>query len=65
MKYIPRFFNHYCRWCGKAYFSLKPTDRDGFHSKACKQAHHRAYQKYVTGKHQAGSRSRPLDTDIG
>ena len=38
----------YCRWCGNEYTPVKQTDRDGFDTKACKQAHHRAYKKYVT-----------------
>lgn len=38
----------YCRWDGKTYKPLKKTDRDGFCCPACKQAHHRAYKKYVT-----------------
>ena len=40
----------YCRWCGETYRPKKRTDRDGFCSTAHKQAHHRAYNKYVTGK---------------
>ena len=40
----------YCRWCGCEYEPAKQTDRDGFCKKACKQAHHRAYKKYVTLK---------------
>jgi len=37
----------YCRWDGKQYRPLKETDRDGFCCPACKQAHHRAYKKYI------------------
>ena len=40
----------YCRWCGNEYTPAKQTDRDGFCAKACKQALHRAYKKYVTLK---------------
>jgi len=38
----------YCRWDGKQYKPIKETDRDGFCCPACKMAHHRAYNKYVT-----------------
>ena len=38
----------YCRWDGKSYRPKQETDRDGFCSPACKQAHYRAYKKYVT-----------------
>jgi len=37
-----------CRWCGGIYYAMKPIDRDGFCTKACKQAHYRAHKKYVT-----------------
>jgi len=40
----------FCRWCGNTYKPLKDTDRDGFCSPACKQAHHRAYKKYIEWK---------------
>jgi len=43
----------HCRWCGKAYTATKPKGKDGFDTKACKQAHYRAFKKYVTGKRQA------------
>lgn len=43
-------FGKHCRWCGKAYLAVKPIGGDGFCSPACKQAHHRAYHKYVTTK---------------
>ena len=43
-------YYRFCRWCGDSYTTLKRTDRDGFCTKACKQAHHRAYKKYVTLK---------------
>ncbi len=36
----------FCRWCGTPYRPRKETDRDGFCSPKCKQAHHRAYKKY-------------------
>lgn len=39
---------HYCRWCQKPYESKKDTVKDGFCSFLCKQAHYRAYKKYVT-----------------
>ncbi len=38
----------YCRWCGYEYKPENETDRDGFCCSAHKQAHHRAYKKYVT-----------------
>ena len=38
----------YCRWCGRKYEASKPIGRDGFCSPPCKQAHYRAYKKYVT-----------------
>lgn len=38
----------YCRWCGVKYCEGKRTERDGFCCAAHKQAHHRAYKKYVT-----------------
>lgn len=40
----------WCRWCGNAYKAKRPVDRDGFCKKACKQAHYRAFKKYVTVK---------------
>lgn len=40
----------FCRWCGKQYTAKKPVDRDGFCCFAHKQAHYRAYKKYVTAK---------------
>ena len=42
----------YCRWDGKSYRPKQETDRDGFCSPACKQAHYRAYKKYVTQQDQ-------------
>jgi len=43
-------YDKHCRWCGKQYHAHKPHDRDGFCKTACKQAHYRAYKKYVTTK---------------
>jgi len=43
-----RIFKH-CRWCEKRYFRHQPHGRDGFCCAAHKQAHYRAYKKYVTG----------------
>lgn len=40
----------HCRWCGKAYQASQPVGKDGFCSSLCKQAHYRAYKKYVTTK---------------
>lgn len=39
----------FCRWCGDLYKPLEKTERDGFCCSKHKQAHHRAYKKYVTG----------------
>lgn len=45
----PQYENvKHCRWCGQTYKAKKPTDRDGFDKPRCKQAHYRAYKKYVT-----------------
>ena len=52
-------YDKYCRWCGKAYKAKAPIGKDGFHSNACKMAHHRAYKKYVTAKRPAGRQTRP------
>jgi len=38
----------HCKWCGKGYEATKPAFGDGFCSGAHKQAHYRAYKKYVT-----------------
>ena len=38
----------HCRWCGLGYRAIRPRGRDGFCCPACKQAHYRAYKKYVT-----------------
>jgi len=38
----------HCRWCGCPYTAKKPHDKDGFCIPAHKQAHYRAYKKYVT-----------------
>lgn len=40
----------YCRWCGNQYKGTKPVGKDGFCRDACKQAHYRAYKKYVTAE---------------
>lgn len=44
----------HCRWCGTQYSARKPHYRDGFCCKSCKQAHYRAYKKYVTQLQSAG-----------
>lgn len=49
----------HCRWCGKGYYATKPFDRDGFGNKAHKQAHYRAYKKYVTAKSLAAGKRYP------
>jgi len=43
-------YEHFCRWCNQSYNSKKPHPSSGFCSTAHKQAHYRAYKKYVTGK---------------
>ena len=48
---------NFCRWCGKTYKPLEFAERDGFCCSAHKQAHHRAYKKYVTGLQLHGSSS--------
>lgn len=40
----------HCRWCGKVYFACQPVGRSGFCIPAHKQAHYRAYKKWVTGR---------------
>ncbi|GAI71348.1 unnamed protein product [marine sediment metagenome] len=40
----------HCRWCGEPYRASRPIGRDGFCTGKCKQAHYRAYKKYVTAK---------------
>lgn len=40
----------HCRWCGKHYNAAQPHGKDGFCCPGHKQAHHRAYRKYVTSK---------------
>lgn len=56
---ICRYYHRrkHCRWCGKSYIGSYPIDRDGFHSAACKQAHYRAYKKYVTATDQVRGES--------
>lgn len=39
---------HYCHWCGKQYAAKKDRLQARFCCKAHKQAHYRAYKKYVT-----------------
>lgn len=41
---------HSCRWCGKYYISKKDLKKDGFCCTEHKQAHYRAYKRYVTQK---------------
>ena len=48
----------HCRWCGKPYMAVKPVGKDGFHLPRCKQAHYRAYKKYVTASPQRNPRLR-------
>lgn len=45
--------SRHCRWCGNQYHASRPIGKDGFCKSACKQAHHRAYKKYVTAKQPA------------
>lgn len=40
----------HCRWCGILYNAAQPLNQDGFCCPAHKQAHYRAYKKYVTAK---------------
>lgn len=40
----------HCRWCGKQYYGKQPVGKDGFCSGRHKQAHYRAYKKYVTSE---------------
>jgi len=47
MRYF-RYNSKHCRWCGNEYKANKPTGRDGFCCGICKQAHWRAFKKYVT-----------------
>lgn len=63
MGYILPNTGKHCRWCGIYYAAKKPVGRDGFHSAGCKQAHHRAYKKWVTARpasadHAAGGSKR-------
>lgn len=37
-----------CHWCSKVYKAKKGRLQARFCCKACKQAHYRAYKKYVT-----------------
>lgn len=47
----------HCRWCQSVYSAFRPVDKDGFCSPTCKQAHYRAYKKWVTAKHLAAERA--------
>jgi hypothetical protein len=38
----------HCRWCGTEYYANYPNHKDGFCSVSCKQAHYRAYKRYIT-----------------
>lgn len=38
----------HCRWCGVLYYACQPITGDGFCCPAHKQAHYRAYKKWVT-----------------
>ncbi len=51
--------SRHCRWCGKAYSATRPIGKDGFCTSGHKQAHYRAYKKYVTRKTDIGSSSAP------
>lgn len=46
----------HCRWCGKSYYPKERLDRDGFCCPAHKQAHYRAYKKYVTSRKPAAGK---------
>lgn len=50
MTYKSYRITKHCRWCGGEYYATKPVNRDGFCKLACKQAHYRAYKKYVTSR---------------
>lgn len=45
-------FRHrkHCRWCQTQYYASVPINGDGFCCAGHKQAHYRAYKKWVTGK---------------
>lgn len=47
-------YSYYCRWDQKQFRSKKPLPKGGFCSGVCKQAHYRAYKKYVTQRRAAG-----------
>lgn len=53
-------YRWYCRWCGTHYKPKEQTDRDGFCCAAHKQAHYRAYRKYVTLQAHESSRAQLL-----
>lgn len=58
------FYDVVCRWCGKM---LPRYTKSQFGSSKCKQAHYRAYKKYVTrlvdrqnaGKNQISDQTKP------
>lgn len=50
MGYAHAQCSKHCRWCGMAYHAFKPFGKDGFCTTAHKQAHYRAYKKYVTSR---------------
>lgn len=52
----------HCRWCQTVYSAIKPYDRDGFCTTPCKQAHYRAYKKYVT--HRSTIRQHPAAPSV-
>ncbi|MCK5607236.1 hypothetical protein KAR91_35460 [Candidatus Pacearchaeota archaeon] len=62
MAYWAYATTRHCRWCGIEYKATRPIGRDGFCSAACKQAHYRAYKKWVTAKCLAATR--PADRKV-
>lgn len=52
----------HCRWCGDAYYARQPLNQDGFCSAAHKQAHYRAYLRWVTTS--ARQSTRPADLPV-
>lgn len=50
-----RNYQTVCRWCGRPYTAKFPVTKPGFCRNACKQAHYRAYKKYVTARRAAAS----------
>ncbi|OHB60893.1 MAG: hypothetical protein A2167_05490 [Planctomycetes bacterium RBG_13_46_10] len=43
-------YTYYCRWCLKAFQADKPLQKGGFCCDAHKQAHWRAYSRWVTNQ---------------